>query len=391
MTTNITSAEYSTLNNYSVLAGSGISTSSSLSTDGVYGSYPTASYSGSITGSIDSANAGTAQTELTSLISNLTAHVSGLVLTPLSSPITTSITLYPNIHYDYTGFLLIIGPTIIFDAQGDVNAQFFITASNISFINGASISLINGASSCNIFWYAQGLIQFSNVANSTFYGIFIAVDSGILISGGSLPGTIQLYGRAYCKGQIKSTAAANFVINYTNCIPEPPIVCYAKGTLILTKRGFVPIEHIKAGYNVVTKGKIQNNKYINTTAKIEVERVLWVSKFRVIHLNEKSRPICIKQNALGKSMPFADLYVSPNHSLLLNGQMISAKHLVNGETIYQDTECEKVEYYHLECEQHSAIIANGVLSESYLDINNRDVFENSIKLKRRIKLEIPRC
>lgn len=43
-------------------------------------------------------------------------------------------------------------------------------------------------------------------------------------------------------------------------------------------------------------------------------------------------------------------------------------------------ECEDVEYYHLECENHNAIIANGVLSESYLNMDNRSVFENSLKI-----------
>ena len=110
---------------------------------------------------------------------------------------------------------------------------------------------------------------------------------------------------------------------------------------------------------------------------------MWVSKFRVTNLNSKSRPICISKDALGKNAPFKDLYVSPGHSLLLNGKMVLAKDLVNDETIYQDNECESVEYYHLECEQHSAIFANGVLSESYLEVNNRDVFENSVRLRRK--------
>ena len=42
--------------------------------------------------------------------------------------------------------------------------------------------------------------------------------------------------------------------------------------------------------------------------------------------------------------------------------MVLAKNIVNGTTIYQDKKCNKVEYYHLECEYHSAIFANGVLS-----------------------------
>ena len=62
--------------------------------------------------------------------------------------------------------------------------------------------------------------------------------------------------------------------------------------------------------------------------------------------------------------------------------MVLAKHLVNGKTIYQDNDCDSVEYYHLECENHSAIFANGILAESYLDVNNRDVFDNSITIRR---------
>lgn len=54
--------------------------------------------------------------------------------------------------------------------------------------------------------------------------------------------------------------------------------------------------------------------------------------------------------------------------------MVLAKNIVNGTTIYQDKKCNKVEYYHLECEYHSAIFANAVLSESYLHINNRETF-----------------
>lgn len=54
------------------------------------------------------------------------------------------------------------------------------------------------------------------------------------------------------------------------------------------------------------------------------------------HLTSKSCPICIKKDALGKNYPFTDLYVSPEHGLLLHGKMISAKNIVNGKTIYQD-------------------------------------------------------
>ena len=64
-------------------------------------------------------------------------------------------------------------------------------------------------------------------------------------------------------------------------------------------------------------------------------------------------------------------------------KMCLAKNCVNGKTIYQDNKCDSVEYYHLECENHSAIFSNGVLAESYIDgINSRRIFEDSISLRK---------
>lgn len=100
------------------------------------------------------------------------------------------------------------------------------------------------------------------------------------------------------------------------------------------------------------------------------------------NLTEKSAPICIKAHTFGKNLPFENLYVSPAHSLLLGGKMVRADELLNGTTIVQDNLCDQVTYYHLELDEHSSIVANGILSESYLDAKNRrDVFEPSRRLK----------
>jgi len=50
--------------------------------------------------------------------------------------------------------------------------------------------------------------------------------------------------------------------------------------------------------------------------------------------------------------------------------MIEAKDLINDTTIFQDYTKNNLEYYHIELNTHSAIIANGVLSESFLNYNN---------------------
>ena len=162
---------------------------------------------------------------------------------------------------------------------------------------------------------------------------------------------------------------------------QPPvqnIVCYKKGTLILTNQGVIPIENIKVGDNVVTEGDIYNFKFIKQPTNLRLEPVIWIGKFKVDNLDTNSRPICIQKNTFGINHPFEDLYISPQHSLLLNGQMITASSLLineNYNTIYQDMECTSVEYYHLECKTHCSIFANGVSSETYFDANNRYVFD----------------
>ena len=155
-----------------------------------------------------------------------------------------------------------------------------------------------------------------------------------------------------------------------------PTVCYKKGTLILTNQGIIPIENIKVGDNVVTEGEIYNNYKLMKQDTSRIEPVIWIGNFKVDCLDTNSRPICIQKNTFGNNSPFQDLYISPNHSVLLDGNMVTASSLLIGNTtIYQDMECTSVEYYHLECKTHCSILANGVLSETYLDANNRYVFD----------------
>jgi hypothetical protein len=105
--------------------------------------------------------------------------------------------------------------------------------------------------------------------------------------------------------------------------------------------------------------------------------VIWPVQPHFLYLSEYIKYDGLTFYSLNSDFPFKDLYVSPNHALLINGKMCIAKNIVNGITIYQDNDCDNVEYYHLECEKHHAIIANGVLAESYLNVNNKYVFENT--------------
>jgi len=85
-------------------------------------------------------------------------------------------------------------------------------------------------------------------------------------------------------------------------------------------------------------------------------------------------PVCIRKDALGAGMPTRDLYVTAEHGLLLDGHFIPARMLVNGHSIFYDKSREEYAFYHFETKEHSVVVADGVLSESYLDTGNRAMF-----------------
>lgn len=367
MSTNISNSAYSTLNAYALLASSGITTVNTTTiSNGFYGTPAGIGITGAYIGILDTINATTAQTELTALVNAIQA------LTITGPPISGGggIIIYtPGRYNAFSTILYTSGTNIVLDAQGNNNAQFFFTAgSTMTFTSVSSISLINGASNCNVFWLAATTIAFTGTSPITIPGIFIA-GSAITLENGS-----NITGRLYAQTQnitFSGTSSVNAI-----CIQN--VVCYARGTLILTEHRYVPIENIKAGDKIVTKGKIYQNEYIQIDANAEsqIEPVIWIGKFKVENMNVYSRPICIKTDALEKNHPFQDLYVSPAHSLFIDDKKVVAASIVNGTTIYQDKNYNSIEYYHIECENHSAIIANGVLAESYLEGGNREVFDH---------------
>jgi hypothetical protein len=58
--------------------------------------------------------------------------------------------------------------------------------------------------------------------------------------------------------------------------------------------------------------------------------------------------------------------------------LIEAKDLVNGVSIVQAEHVKSVEYFHIELDSHDVIVAEGALSETYLDEDNRYMFHNAL-------------
>lgn len=186
--------------------------------------------------------------------------------------------------------------------------------------------------------------------------------------------TITTSSSSTINGSLLAQTAAITFTGITDINGE--IICYLKGSKILTDTGYKHVEDLIVGDLVISKGEIINNESYVLEENPILKPIKWIGKFHPSNLNSESFPICIQANALGENQPFENLYVSPGHRILLDGKMICARDLVNGNTIYQDINKIDIEYYHFELSEHSSIIANGLLTETYLDLNTKKIFDN---------------
>ena len=143
--------------------------------------------------------------------------------------------------------------------------------------------------------------------------------------------------------------------------------CFEKNTLITTPAGDVVVSELKIGDKVLTQdGRAVDIKWIGYQA---------INAF--FAKKHDSMPIKIAAGALGDDLPRNDLYVSPDHAFLIDGLLVNASALVNGESISQlQAWAGNVEYYHIETEDHEMILAEGVPAETLLDNSGREKFAN---------------
>lgn len=142
--------------------------------------------------------------------------------------------------------------------------------------------------------------------------------------------------------------------------------CFMEGTKILTDQWYVPVEELKVGDMVITYGDIYDNKY-HVVDDPSPRPIVNIRK-QVRKSSPPASPIVFLKNALGPNRPFENLYVSPKHGMInRKGVKCRADNFINDSTIYQDHTIEFVTYYHIEVATHCAVMANGVLTESWRD------------------------
>ena len=146
------------------------------------------------------------------------------------------------------------------------------------------------------------------------------------------------------------------------------VVCFLEGTRIATPGGERPVESLAIGDRVLT-------------ASGETRPVRWIGRQSVIAMFADpltSYPIRIAAGALDENVPARDLYVSPDHALMLDGLLVQAGALVNGTTITRiETPEARFTYFHIELEDHALILAEGAPTETFVDNVSRRRFDNS--------------
>lgn len=144
--------------------------------------------------------------------------------------------------------------------------------------------------------------------------------------------------------------------------------CYCLGTLIRTECGEVAVEKLQIGDRVLTiNGHLKPIRWIGTRS--------YGGRFLAGH--DYLLPIRIRAGALGDGLPVRDLLVSPKHAMLLDGVLVAAELLVNGTTIVKEHGLTRVDYVHVELAEHDVIWAEGALSETFIDDESRDMFNNA--------------
>lgn len=149
--------------------------------------------------------------------------------------------------------------------------------------------------------------------------------------------------------------------------PPATPVCFVRGTLIKTPEGEKAVEGLQAGDQVVT-------------AKGDTVTLQWIAHSHFTRadmiLNPNTRPVCIPAGHLAKGLPHRDLWVSPQHRVVVRGWhvelalgepevLVAAKHLMTTPAPLGKWE-SGVDYFHLLLDQHDILVSNGVESESML-------------------------
>jgi hypothetical protein len=145
------------------------------------------------------------------------------------------------------------------------------------------------------------------------------------------------------------------------------VACFLEGTAILTPDGERAVETLRIGDKVTTIDGLSR-------------RIKWVGvrsfSTRFVKNSKRLMPVTVKAGALGPDLPVRDLRLSPGHSLYMEGVLVNADLLLNGVSVHQRFDGDRISYFHIELETPDVIFADGAPAETYVNDANRRQFAN---------------
>lgn len=145
------------------------------------------------------------------------------------------------------------------------------------------------------------------------------------------------------------------------------VICFTPGTRIRTPDGHRLVEDLREGDRVQTKDN-------------GAQEILWRGSRRMsgarLFAMPRLRPVRIQAAAFGTDLPDSTFLVSPEHKMVVRGAvardlfntdevLVSAKHLINNDTVATDLSVREITYIHLLLPRHEILWANGVETESF--------------------------
>ncbi len=143
--------------------------------------------------------------------------------------------------------------------------------------------------------------------------------------------------------------------------------CFVAGTRIQGEFGEVAVEDLEVGDIVAT---LEDGAIVHRPVR-------WIGSRhldKAILRRSGGHPVRLRAGAVSQAVPHRDLLVTPEHCVLIEGQLVPARMLVNGRSIFVDRSVGAFTFHHVELERHGILIAEGLFTESYLDTGNRRSF-----------------
>ena len=161
-------------------------------------------------------------------------------------------------------------------------------------------------------------------------------------------------------------AAAAGLLSNNN--PSDSGKCFLKGTTIRTADGDRKVEDLAVGDLLPTVfGGICPIQWIGYYRYKKDDRAkLWAKNVP---------PVRVARAALGPDLPRADLYLSKEHALLIDGVLVTAGSLMNGKTItlYDARELNELEFFNINLARHNVIYAEGAPCETLINFDESAV------------------